>query len=72
MRYPTPTENDAQLMLALNALPLRKIAMATGIGKNRLHRLRTWPADAHLHELHKLSQAGMLRLVLSRQAGHTS
>ena len=72
MKIPTPTENDAQLMLALTALPLRKLATITGIGKNRLHRLRTWPGDARLWELHRLHTGGMLRLVVSRQAGQAS
>lgn len=47
---------------ALHRRSLRDIAAHTGIGKNRLHALRSAPSDTRLHELIKLRQALLLDL----------
>lgn len=62
-RRPTPSEKVLTDMLT--ARPLRRIEQLTTIGKNRLHRLRHFPLDARLHELLKLSNAGLIEISLS-------
>lgn len=57
-----------RVTLALNRYPLRHIEQMTAIGKNRLHSLRHYPLDAKLHELLKLSDAGLLILHVSLPA----
>lgn len=56
---------EAILMLALENQPLRRIAELTGIGKNRIQRLRSYPAKARLDELHRFADAGIIRFSIN-------
>ena len=51
---------------------LRRLAHLTGIGKNRLHRLRHDPHDVRLSELIRLDRAKILTLTLSSPDGTTA
>jgi hypothetical protein len=59
-----PTLAERQLLDVLNKRTLRRIEQLTTIGKNRLHRLRSFPLDVRLHELLKMSNARMLDLTI--------
>lgn len=53
----------------LRSFPLRYIQERTGIGKNRLHRLREFPSDIHLSELQHLADGRFLRLRIDNPFG---
>lgn len=63
---PTPY---VPLVAVLRSFPLRYIAEHTDIGKNRLHRLRSFPADIRLFELQRLADARFLRLRIDNPYG---
>ncbi len=67
-----PNPIAALLVRRFEVYTLRRLAQLTGIGKNRLHRLRRDPESVRLSELILLDRAKIIHLTMSSPCGTTA